>query len=139
MTQEEIKKILPHREPMLLVDEATLENGEAISTYTIRGNEFFLQGHFPNMPVVPGVILCEIMAQGSSLLLADKLDGTNVPMFAGLNNVRFKKTVLPGDTIETHARLTHTRGNIFFTDATAYVNGKLCCSARLTVALTPKQ
>ncbi|MCQ2605916.1 MAG: 3-hydroxyacyl-ACP dehydratase FabZ [Bacteroidales bacterium] len=139
MNKEEIKKLLPHREPMLLVDEMYLENGESISKYTIKGDEHFLNGHFPGMPVVPGVILCEIMAQGSSILVADKLDGSVVPMYVGLNDVRFKQPVLPGDTVETHAKLANIRGNIIFTDATAYVNGKVCCSGKLTVALTPKK
>ena len=80
MNREEIKQIIPHREPMLLVDEIVLDGEYARATYTVRGDEWFLQGHFPNNPVVPGVVLCEIIAQGASLLLRDDLIG-KVPFF----------------------------------------------------------
>ena len=74
MDREEIKKFLRHREPMLLVDEMELqEDGTVIGKYHVRGDEFFLQGHFPGQPIVPGVILCEIMGQCSSLLIKDYL------------------------------------------------------------------
>ena len=72
MKRDEIKKILPHREPMLLIDEANLlDEATAEGFYTVRGDEFFLQGHFPNNPVVPGVILCEIMAQTCCVLMGE--------------------------------------------------------------------
>ena len=90
MTREELKEYLPHREPMLLVDEITMdENNVAHGIYHVRGDEFFLQGHFPGQPVVPGVILCEIIAQPCALLLGDALKG-KIPFYTGIDKVKFK-------------------------------------------------
>ena len=94
LTREEIKQYLPHREPMLLVDEMALyedENGQKVAhcKYHVTGYEYFLEGHFPDHPVVPGVILCEIMGQASSVLLLDVLIG-RTPFFTGIDNARFK-------------------------------------------------
>ena len=94
MNREEIKKILPHREPMLLIDEVSLEDGVAIGIYTVRGDEFFLQGHFPGNPVVPGVILCEMMAQSACILI--EAGKSFSPYYTGMNNVRFKRKGLAG-------------------------------------------
>ena len=87
MNQEEIKKILPHRDHMLLIDEAELREGKAYGKKTIRGDEFFLQGHFPGNPVVPGVILCEILGQSACVLLSGEAEGIT-PFFTGLDKVR---------------------------------------------------
>lgn len=136
MDREEIKKFLRHREPMLLVDEMDLvEDGKAvIGKYHVKGDEFFLQGHFPGHPVVPGVILCEIMGQCSSLLMRDQLVG-HTPLFTGIDKTRFKRQVNPGDTVEVHAHITNHRAMLFFIDAKAYVDGELCVEASLSFAI----
>ena len=85
MNQEEIKEILPHRDNMLLVDEVVQDGEEAIGTYHVRGDEFFLQGHFPGNPVVPGVILCEILAQSACILLRGEMTDGKLPMYTGLD------------------------------------------------------
>ena len=134
LDRDEIKTFLPHREPMLLIDDVTMEGEEAIAHYHVRGDEFFLQGHFPGNPVVPGVIQCEIMAQASCILVRDELEG-RTPLYSGINNVRFRQTVRPGDTMELHAHITNRRGKLFFVEAKAYVGGKMCCQGELTFAL----
>ncbi len=134
MNREEIKQLLPHREPMLLVDW-TEGNAEGIrATYHVTGEEFFVQGHFPGFPVVPGVILCEIMAQSCTLILGEKLKG-HTPFYAGLDKVRFKQMVRPGDTIEVSAAPIAIRGALYVIGATAKVGGKLACKAEMTFYL----
>ena len=132
--KEEIKKILPHRNDMLLVDDVTEEDGVATGHYHVTGSEFFLNGHFPGNPVVPGVILCEMMAQSSCVMLADKCEG-KTPYFTKMDNVKFKGMVKPGDTLESTCTLTRSRGNFYFINAKGYVNGKLCVSADFSFAL----
>lgn len=138
MNREELKKILPHREPMLLLDESEKVGEEVVSSYKVRGDEFFLQGHFPGKPVVPGVILCEIMAQGSALIMAD-LMSRSIPLYAGIDGVRFKRMVLPGDTVSVKTRMTSRHGNIFVVDAVATVEGEMCSRGKLTFIFVDKE
>lgn len=143
MNKEEIKNYLPHREPMLLLDAVEMETmtdvqgnkvDYAIGIYHVRGDEYFLQGHFPDYPVVPGVILCEMMAQVCAMLLADELR-TKRPLYTGIDNVRFKYQVRPGDTITVRSTITSRRQAIVFVKAEAAVDGKLCCRGNLSFAL----
>jgi 3-hydroxyacyl-[acyl-carrier-protein] dehydratase len=135
MNREEIKQLLPHREPMLLVDEIEVDGeGAAHGVYRVRGDEFFLKGHFPGNPVVPGVILCEIMAQTCGLLVGDAIKG-KTPMYTGLDKVRFRASVHPGDEIEITARIERKMANFYFTKAEARVDGVLCVEGNLSFAL----
>ena len=135
MNREELKEYLPHREPMLLVDEIEIgEDGTCHASYRIKEDEFFCQGHFPDNPIVPGVILCEIMAQSCALLMKDEIKG-KVTLYTGIDNVRFRQVVKPGDLCEVTARLKNRRGPLFFCEATLSVDGDLCCKGDLSFAL----
>ena len=135
MTREELKEILPHREPMLLLDEATkIEDNLAEGKYTVRGDEWFLQGHFPGNPVVPGVIQCEMMAQTCCVLLVEAVKG-HTPLYTGLDKVRFKGQVKPGDTIVFHCSAPGQRGPFCFAKGEGRVNGKLVVKGDLSFAI----
>ena len=136
MNREEIMKILPHRDPMLLLDDAENLDGEAVAHYTVRGDEFFLQGHFPGNPIVPGVILCEILAQSACVLLRDAMDGGKLTVYTGLNNVKFRSPVRPGDRVETRCRIKRVKTPFYFAEGTVTVEGRLCVSAEFSVAIT---
>ena len=126
-----IQKILPHRYPFLLVDRVLdYEVGKhltAIKNVTI--NEPFFNGHFPHRPVFPGVLLIEAMAQASAILASLGEDAlaneTTIYLFAGVNNVRFKRHVEPGVHVNLKVEMTRNKGRVWKTTATATVDGEL--------------
>ena len=138
MNKEELKKLLPHREPMLLLDEAELVGDEAHGKITITGDEYFLQGHFPGNPVVPGVILCEILAQSAGILMKEALTEDTIPMYTSMKNVRFRAPVLPGDTFETKCRITRAKHPFYFAEGEGYVGDTLCVKAEFSFGITEK-
>jgi 3-hydroxymyristoyl/3-hydroxydecanoyl-(acyl carrier protein) dehydratases len=135
MNKEALKQIMPHREPMLLMDEIELTDTIAVGTVTIRGDEFFLQGHYPDNPIVPGVMLCEMAAQTCIVLFADEMTG-KTPLFTGINNVKFRQPVRPGDTVTFRCEIDKVKAPFYFTKGKAYVNGndKLCMSGEFSFA-----
>ena len=141
MKRDELKKILPHREPMLLLDEAEVIDGVAHGRITITGDEFFIQGHFPGNPVVPGVILCEMLAQNCCVLMGDGLSGQEnvTPFYTSLDKVRFKHPVRPGDTVELTCQITRHRGPFYFASGEARVGDVLCVTAEMSFALMPAE
>lgn len=141
MKRDELKKILPHREPMLLLDEAEIVDGVAHGRITITGDEFFVQGHFPGNPVVPGVILCEMLAQNCCVLMGDGLSGQEnvTPFYTSLDKVRFKHPVRPGDTVELTCQITRHRGPFYFASGEARVDDVLCVTAEMSFALMPAE
>ena len=137
MQREEIKTFLPHREPMLLVDDVEMVGDQAIAHYHVKGDEFFLQGHFPGYPVVPGVIICEIMAQSCCILIREELEKGCTPFYSGIDGARFKRQLRPGDTLTIEGHITNRRGQTFFVEAKS-VDGQLCCKGNLIFTLVPK-
>ena len=142
LTIEEIKEIIPHRYPFLLVDRILelepLKRGVGIKNVT--ANEPFFQGHFPNKPVMPGVLLLEAMAQvgGVYLLYPDENRG-KIAYFAGMEGVKFRKPVVPGDQVRMEAEVTRLRGSVGKVRAEAFVEGQLVAEAEFMFALSDKQ
>lgn len=136
MKREEIMTILPHRDPMLLLDEVENQDGVAIGHYKVRGDEFFLKGHFPGKPMVPGVILCEILAQSACVLMKDAMSENTLPVYTGLNHVKFRSPVKPGDTIETKCQIKRKKHPFYFAEGSVTVDGKICVSAEFSFAIT---
>lgn len=134
----EIMKMLPHRYPFLLVDRITeCIPGEYSKGYkNITMNEPFFQGHFPDNPIFPGVLQIEALAQCSApILLALPEYAGKLTLFAGIDGVRFKNIVRPGDKFEMEACMGRMKGPICKCTAKGSVDGKLCVEAELTVAL----
>ena len=136
--REEIEAILPHREPFLLIDEVVeLEPGErVVARKKVRPDEWYLAGHFPGRPVMPGVLIVEAMAQaGAVAVLSQEENRGRIAFFGGIDDVRFKRIVEPGDELELECRLERVRGPIGKGRATAKVDGELVARGVLTFAV----
>ena len=122
-----IESLIPHRPPMLLVDQVVEQSEQRIlCRKTFREDEFFFQGHYPEYPISPGVILCESAMQAGAILLARHVDdGQGVPVATRMNDVKFRRMVRPGDTIEMEVQLVERLANAFFMQARVTVGGKL--------------
>ena len=131
-------QIIPHRDNMLLLDEAQAADGKAHGKLRITGDEWFLKGHFPGNPVVPGVILCEILAQSACVLLADAAQG-QTPYFTGLDKVKFRNPVKPGDVYETECEIIRSKGPFYFCKGKGTVNGKTAVTAEFSFALVGQE
>ena len=136
MNREEIMTILPHRDNMLLLDEVENHDGTAVGRYTVRGDEFFLKGHFPGHPIVPGVILCEILAQSACVLMEEQMGEGKLPVYTGLDKVRFRSPVRPGDVIEARCCIRRVKHPFYFAEGKIEAGGRLCVSAEFSFAIT---
>lgn len=140
MDHETIKEYLPHRYPFLLVDRVTeLEAGVRIAGFkNVSGNEELFNGHFPSQAIFPGVLICEAMAQLSAILgfvtTGNRPADGYLYLFAGLDKVKFKRQVVPGDRLELHSTLVSERRGIFKFDCRAEVDGQLVASAEIVCA-----
>jgi 3-hydroxyacyl-[acyl-carrier-protein] dehydratase len=133
-----IEAILPHRDPFLLLDEVTeLEPGvRVVARKRVRQDEWYLAGHFPGRPIMPGVLMVEAMAQtGAVAVLSDEANRGKLALFAGIDDVRFKRVVEPGDELELVCELERMRGPIGRGKAVATVGGQLAVRGTLTFAV----
>lgn len=141
MDIEEIKKLLPHRYPFLLVDRVVeIELGKSILAYkNITSNEEVFNGHFPDRPIFPGVMIIEAMAQAAGLLgfaTVNKQEGDDsLYLFAGADGVRFKRPVVPGDRLMLKAEIDSNKRNIWRFICSAHVDEQLVCQATILCAL----
>lgn len=134
----EIQELIPHRYPFLLVDKIIdIEPGErATGIKNVTMNEPFFQGHFPEKPIMPGVLIVEAMAQvAAAVCMGLKENRGKLGVFAGIDKCKFRRQVVPGDTIRMEVEMTALRRGIGKADAKAYVGNELACSANLTFAL----
>ena len=137
MTTQEIMEILPHRHPFLLIDTVEeLEPGvRVVAKKNVTCDEPYFAGHFPGNPVMPGVVQCEIVAQASCMLFQDALKG-KIAYYAGIDKVRFRRMVRPGDTLEMRSELIRQKLNVYVVRGEARVDGELCVSGEFSFILT---
>ncbi|HXG76701.1 MAG TPA: 3-hydroxyacyl-ACP dehydratase FabZ [Gaiellaceae bacterium] len=133
-----IESILPHRDPFLLIDEVTeLEPGRrVVARRQVRAEDWWFPGHFPERPVMPGVLIVEAMAQtGAVAVLVEEENRGRIALFAGIDDCRFKRVVEPGDLLELACEIETVRGPVGRGKATAHVGGQLAARAALTFAV----
>jgi 3-hydroxyacyl-[acyl-carrier-protein] dehydratase len=133
-----IEAILPHRDPFLLIDEVVeLEPGvRVVARKRVRPDEWYLTGHFPGRPIMPGVLIVEAMAQtGAVAVLSEEENRGRLALFAGIDGVRFKRIVEPGDELELTCDLERVRGPVGKGRAEARVGGELAARGTLTFAV----
>ena len=137
-TTKQIMEIIPHRQPFLLVDtiEELTPGVKAVGKKCVSYNEPFFAGHFPNEPVMPGVLIIEAMAQAGAVAILSKPENQGkTAYFAGISQAKFKQKVVPGDVLTLELEIIKEKGPIGIGRGTAKVDGKLAASAELTFAI----
>ena len=138
LNTQEIMKIIPHRHPFLLIDkvEDYVPGEYAIAYKNFTYDEYFFRGHFPEMPIVPGVITVEALAQTGAVAILSREDFKGkIAVFAGIDKCKFTTAVVPGDTVRLETRITAIRGPVGLGEAVATVNGKVAVQATLKFAI----
>ena len=138
LNKEEIKNIIPQREPFLMIDEVeSYIPGESCVAYkNVDESEWYFQGHFPGQPIMPGVLITEALAQTGAvaILSLEENKGRNA-LFGGIDKLRFKKQVIPGDVLKLEVKIIKRKGPIGVGEAIATVDGKVCAKGELTFAI----
>ncbi|NLC64861.1 MAG: 3-hydroxyacyl-ACP dehydratase FabZ [Erysipelothrix sp.] len=137
LNSEDIQKIIPHRYPFLLVDRVLEMDETSIKALKqVSANEMHFMGHFPEKPVMPGVLIMESLAQAGAIVLLSKDEFKGkIAYFAGMDKVKFKNQVLPGDTLILEVSLDKIKGPVGIASAIAYVDGKECARGTLKFAV----
>lgn len=138
---QEIQELLPHRYPFLMLDRV-LEYSDAIAIgiKNVSANEPYFQGHFPNRPIMPGVLIVEAMAQLGGIIMLKKTNGQGkLTLFAGIDKIRFRKVVVPGDQLVLKAELLKVHANIGKVRASAHVDDELVTEGQLLFSLVDKE
>lgn len=138
LNKEEIKKIIPQREPFLMIDEVEeYIPGESCTAYkNVSEDEYYFKGHFPGNPIMPGVLIVESLAQTGAvaILSMEENQGKNA-LFGGIDKLRFKKQVVPGDRLKLEVKIIKRKGPIGIGEALATVDGKVAVKGELTFAI----
>lgn len=138
LNKEDIEKIIPQRDPFLMIDEVEeYVPGESCIAYKyVREDEYYFKGHFPGNPIMPGVLMVEALAQTGAvaILSMEENKGRNA-LFGGINNLKFKKQVVPGDVLKLEVKIIKKKGPIGIGEAIATVNGKVAVKGELTFAI----
>lgn len=137
LNSNQIQEIIPHRYPFLLVDQVLeMDETSVVAKKNVTANEMQFMGHFPQKHVMPGVLICEALAQAGAVLLLSKEEYKGkIAFFAGMDKVKFKKQVIPGDTLILKMELIKIKGPVGIGEAKAYVDDKLVCSGELKFAI----
>lgn len=139
MNKEQIMEIIPHRDPFLLIDEIEeLEIGKrVVAKKYIAPDSFWFKGHFPDYPVTPGVLIVEMLAQAGAVCALSMLENKGkIAFFAGIDNAKFRRQVVPGDTLTLEVEMLKVKGSFGVGSAVASVNGEKACSAEIKFALS---
>ena len=138
LNKEEIKEIIPQREPFLMIDEVEeYKPGESCIAYkNVSEDEYYFKGHFPGNPIMPGVLITESLAQAGAvaILSMEENKGKNA-LFGGIDKMKFKKMVVPGDTLKLEVKIIKRKGPVGVGEAVATVDGKIAAKGELTFAI----